>query len=190
MENENVQANETTEVKTEETKTEVKTFTEEEVQKLLNSKIQSETDKVRQNLYKEKIKPLEDELVKLKPVDKSESEIELENRLKVLEDKEKEIQAKERLIKVSETLKDNGLNSQLAKYINLQGVEDLESYTKELAGVLQKHITDSQINNSYKPSNHTGNKDVISKDDFIKMSYADRVNLFKSNEELYKRLSK
>lgn len=182
MENEKVQVTETTEVKTEEikaeeTKTEVKTYTEEEVQKLLKNGIQSETDRVRTE-YSKKLK------------EKDDNSKNYGDKLKELEQKEKEIQAKEKLIKVSETLKNNGLDSELAKYINLQGAEDLESYVGEVAEILKKHITDSTINNSYKPSSHAGNKDTISKDEFMKMSYADRVNLFKSNEELYKRLSK
>jgi hypothetical protein len=149
------------------------TYTEEDVAKL----IQSASDKVRTE-YSAKLKEKED------------SSSTYETKLKELEQKEQEIAKKEKMFKVSETLKNNGLDSQLSKYLNLEGVEDIESYTKEVAGVIQKHITDSAINNSFKPSNHVGNKDAISKDDFMKMSYADRVNLFKSNEELYKRLSK
>lgn len=163
MENENVQP----------TETETKTYTEEDIQKL----IQSETDKVRTE-YSKKLNEKED------------SSKTYEEKLKELEQKEQELNKKDKLFKVSETLENKGLDKSLSKYLNVDNVEDLDSYIGEIANVLQKHLTDAKINNSYQPSNHTGNKDVISKDDFMKMSYSDRVNLFKSNEELYKRLSK
>lgn len=160
-------------------------FTEDAVTK----RLQSETDKVRTD-YSKKLKDVEDELVKYKPVDKSESEIELDKRLKALEDKEKEVQAKEKLLKVSETLEGNGLDKQLAKYLNVQGVEDLESYVKEVSTVIQQHITDSKIDNSFKPNNHQSKKDTITKEDFNKMGYMERTKLFTTNKDLYDRLNK
>ncbi|WP_406542432.1 hypothetical protein [Clostridium ljungdahlii] len=62
----------------------------------LNKSIQSETDKVRTE-YSKKLKDATDELNKYKPVEKSDGEIEMEKRLKVLEDKEKKLLRKRRL---------------------------------------------------------------------------------------------
>ncbi|AKA71227.1 capsid assembly scaffolding protein Gp46 family protein [Clostridium scatologenes] len=164
-------------------RTEVKTYTEEEVNKLLNAKIQSETDKVRTE-YSKKMKTLEEEVKTLKPVEKSESELKLEERLKALEDKEKEVQAKEKLLNITNKLSEQGLPSQLAKYL-MQG-EDVET---EIAS-LKEIFTNNVIDNSYKPQNHKSSKDVITKEQFNKMSYMDRMNLFKSNKDLYQKLSK
>lgn len=159
----------------------VKTFTEED----LNKKLQSETDKVRTE-YSKKIKAMEEELKELKPKEKTQEQIELENRVQALEQKEKEIQAKERLFKVAETLENNGLNKQLAKYLNVQGIEDLESYITEIKETLNKQLLD----NSFKPQNHSNAKEIVSKEEFNKMSYMERQKLYRENKELYKKLSK
>ncbi|NME94594.1 DUF4355 domain-containing protein [Clostridium cochlearium] len=161
-------------------KTETKTFTEEELQK----KVQSAEDRIRTE-YSKKIKALEEELETFKPKKKTEAEIELEKRIKALEDKEKELQAKELELKVSKTLENNGLPSQLAKYLNTTGVEDVESYLGEIKEVLNKHL----INNSYKPQDHAGNKTSITKEQFKKMSLMQKQELYKENEALYNKLA-
>lgn len=174
----------TEEIKQEDTKTDnIKTYTEEEVTKLLKAKLQSETDKVRTE-YSKKLKDKDDELNKYKPKEKSETEIELENRLKVIEDKEKEVSKKERLLNISDELEKQGLPKQLNKY--LLEVKDTATEINSLKEI----FNNSKLDNSYKPSSHNSQKDSITKEQFLKMGYADRLNLFKSNKELYNRLSK
>ncbi|CDI50393.1 capsid assembly scaffolding protein Gp46 family protein [Clostridium tetani] len=165
---ENLNNNQTTEERT--------TFTEEELQK----KVQSAEDKVRTE-YSKKIKALEQELEAFKP----NAEIELEERIKKLENKEKELQAKELKLKVSKTLESNGLPTQLANFIQMEGVEDVESYLGEVKEVLNKHLVD----NSYKPKNHAGNKNSITKEQFKKMSLIQKQELYKENEALYLKLA-
>lgn len=161
---------------------ETRTFTEEEVNKLK----QSAEDKVRTE-YTKRIKALESELKEYKPRTLTDEEKALQDKIKALEDKEKELEFKERNIKLQDTLKNNGLDAQLAKYLNLQGVQDIESYVGEVAEVLKTQIKNS---NTYKPNAHKSEDNSITKAQFSKMSYADRLNLFKTNEELYKQLSK
>ncbi|MCR1933884.1 DUF4355 domain-containing protein [Clostridium tepidum] len=190
---ENLENKQTTEVNTEQENSqevgtdtqEVKTFTEEDLQK----KIQSAEDRVRTE-YSKKIKDMEEELEKLRPKEKSQSEIELENRIKALENKEKEVQAKELQLKVSKTLSDNGLPSQLSKYLNTTGVEDVESYLGEVKNILTEHINNNALNNSFKPQSHNSNKEKISKEDFNKMTLLERQKLYETNQELYNKLSK
>lgn len=150
-----------------------------EVDKLL----QSEADKVRTE-YSKKLKDTTEELNKFKPKDKSPEEITLETRLKALEDKEKEISQKEKALNISKKLEEQGLPSQLSKY--LIGVEDAETEINGLKEVFNSNL----ISNSFKPKIHTGTGDSITKEQFLKMNYTDRVNLFKSNKDLYERLSK
>ncbi|PJI07665.1 MULTISPECIES: hypothetical protein [Clostridium] len=180
MENE-IKTNETQETKEEDIK--VKTFTEEEVKNLLNAKVQSETDKVRTE-YSKKLKTTEDELNKYKPKEKSQAEIELENRLKVLEDKEKEVSKKERLLNISDELEKQGLPKQLNKY--LLEVKDTATEINSLKEI----FNNAKLDNSFKPQSHASTKDSITKEQFLKMGYTDRLNLFKSNKDLYDRLSK
>lgn len=157
---------------------ETKTFTEEEVSK----KVQSETDKVRTE-YSSKIKGLEDELNKYKPKQPTEKEKQLQDRIKEFEEKERLFSLKEKTIKVQDQLNTLGLPKELGKYINVG--DDVETSLKELSDILK----DYKSNNGYIPRGHketTG----ITKEQFSKMSYKDRLNLFKTNTELYNQLSR
>ncbi len=69
-------------------------------------------------------------------------------------------------------------------------MEDVESYLVEVKNVLTEHINNSALNNSFKPQKHNSNKTSITKEDFNKMSYMERMNLYKENKELYNKLSK
>lgn len=149
----------------------------------LNKNIQRECDKIRTN-YSKKLKDATDELNKYKPVEKSEAEIEMEKRLKILEDKEKEVAQKEKVLNVSNKLEEKGLPKQLSKY--LVGAEDLETSITEI----KELFNNAQINNGFKPEQHKSKEDSITKEQFQKMGVMDRMNLFRTNEELYKKLSK
>ena len=146
----------------------------EGVQKIL----QSETDKVRTE-YSKKIKELESKL----PVEPTEEEKALQERIKALEERERAIAQKEFETELQGKLKDKGLNEQLSKYLNVEGVEDLETYLEEVAKVVSNQVE------GYKPRGHESNVGVT-KEQFSKMSYVERMNLFETNRQLYDTLSK
>ncbi|WP_195964645.1 hypothetical protein [Clostridium cuniculi] len=152
-------------------------LTEEQLQGV-NKVIQSETDKVRTE-YSKKIKELESKL----PVEPSEEEKAFQERIKALEERERAIAQKEFETELQGKLKDKGLNEQLSKYLNVQGVEDLETYLEEVAKVIGNQIE------GYKPRGHESNVGVT-KEQFSKMSYVERMNLFETNRQLYDTLSK
>lgn len=152
-------------------------LTEEQLQGV-NKVIQSETDKVRTE-YSKKIKELESKL----PVEPTEEEKALQERIKALEEREKAIAQKEFETELQGKLKDKGLNEQLSKYLNVEGVEDLETYLEEVAKVIGNQIE------GYKPRGHESNVGVT-KEQFSKMSYVERMNLFETNRQLYDTLSK
>lgn len=139
-------------------------MTKEEYEKA----IQSAEDKVRTE-YSKKVKELEEKL----PVEKSEKELELEQ-------KEKILLAKENEYKIKDTLAEKKLPSQLAKYLK---VEDLENDIDEVVNVLNTYLLDS----SHKPISKKNN-DGMTKEQFQKLSYAERLKLAETNEELYKKL--
>jgi hypothetical protein len=145
----------------------------------VKGKIQSETDKVRTE-YSKKLKESQDELLKYKPKDKTEAELELEKKQTELANKEKEITNKERLFKVQELLQTNNLPSSLAKYLH---GEDLDAMTKEVTEILNNHI----LNGSFKPTKHK-TTDSITVEDFKKMSYSQKADLAEKNPELYAKL--
>ena len=152
-------------------------LSEEQLQ-VVNKIIQSETDKLRTE-YSKKIKDLESKL----PRKMTEEEKAFDERIKALEKREKAIAEKEYITTVQGKLKDKGLNEQLAQYLNVQGVEDLETYIEDIAKVVGSQMQE------YKPRGHESNVGVT-KEQFSKMSYVERMNLFENNRALYDALSK
>lgn len=149
-----------------------------EVQKLL----QSHEDRIRTD-YSKKLKDANDELAKYKPVEKSETEKALEERLSALEAKEREIANREKAMTIANKLKEKEIPVELAKYLNIG--DDMDTAIEELGTVFGNYF----LNGSNKPSNHQTNKG-ITKQDFKKMSYAERAKLFQENPTLYNALSK
>ena len=143
---------------------------------------QSCEDRVRTD-YSKQLKDVRAELDKYKPVEKSETEKDLEARLSKIEAKEKELAIKERQMTISTKLKEKGLPSDLAQYLNIG--EDIDKSIDGVNTVLASAI----LNNGNKPTTHTTNQGVT-KADFRKMSYGERAKLFQTNPELYKLLAK
>jgi hypothetical protein len=142
----------------------------------LDKTIQSETDKVRTE-YSKKLKSLEDEIVKYKPVEKSDAE-------KQLEARELEISKKEKMFKVKESLSQNNLPSDL--YDVIYGELDDDARVSKLSDILNNVVLDGSFKGSKK---HT-KSDSITKDQFKKMSYAERTKLYNDNPSLYNELVK
>ena len=139
-------------------------------------------DRVRTD-YSKQLKEVRAELDKYKPAEKSETEKDLEARLSKIEAREKELAAKERQMTISSKLKEKGLPSDLAQYLNIG--EDIDKSIDGVNTVLASVI----LNNGNKPTTHTTNQGVT-KTDFQKMSYSERAKLFRDNPELYKLLAK
>ena len=141
---------------------------------------QSEADKVRTN-YSKQLKDTQDELNKYKPKEKTDEEKSIEARLKALEDREAELNKKERQVQVKGKLEELGLPTGLADYLNFKDDEDIE----KVGGELAKYF----LENGNKPTNHAKSQPVT-KEQFKKMSYVQRAQLYSENPELYKALSK
>ena len=141
---------------------------------------QSEADKVRTN-YSKQLKDVNDELAKYKPKEKTEEEKSIEARLKALEDREAELNKKERQAQIKDKLEELGLPTGLATYLNFKDDDDIEKVGGELAGYF--------LENGNKPKNHPKSQPVT-KEQFKKMSYIQRAQLYQANPELYKALSK
>jgi len=84
---------------------------------LVSKYVQSETDKVRTD-YSAKLKTANDEIARLKPVEKSDAEKALEERISALESKEKELANKEKSMTLASKLKEKELPEGLAQFIN------------------------------------------------------------------------
>lgn len=148
------------------------------VQKIL----QSHEDRIRTD-YSKKLKDAETELAKYKPLEKSESEKKLEERIAALEAKEQELANKERAMTIAEKLKAKDLPQDLAKFLNV--TDDMDSTIEEVAKMFGGHFLDK----TNKPTNHVTNRG-LTKADFKKMSYSQRAQLYQENPQLYEALSK
>lgn len=159
---------------------EIKGLSEEQmadVQKLL----QSHEDRIRTD-YSQKLKDANAELMKYKPVEKSDAEKNLEERIANLEAREQEIANKEKAMTIASKLKEKGLPETLAKYLNIG--DDVDTTIEEVGTAVNSYF----LNNGNKPTNHNTNKG-LTKSDFSKLSYGERAKLFQENPELYKALS-
>lgn len=133
--------------------------------------LQSEGDKIRTK-YNKTIKDLESKL----PVEKSAEQIAYEK--EVADFKKEKSQ-----FELSKALSDKGLNSELSKFLNTDGVEDLETYIKDLNSLIGGQ-------NFVPNKGHSGGTGNITKEQFNKMNYIERQKLYLENKELYNILSK
>lgn len=138
--------------------------------------VQSETDKVRTD-YSAKLKTANDELSKYKPKEKSEQEKTLDERTKSLDEREKAIAEREKSLDLTKKLSEKGLPADLAKYLNVDDDEALNS------------ISNLLLSNGNVPKSHPKNNG-ITREQFKKMNYMQKAKLFAENPELYKKLSK
>ena len=152
------------------------TFTEDEV----NKKIQSAEDKLRTS-YSRQIKDLQEQIKKLSPVEKTQAEIDIENRLAALEASEKAVADRERKIAVQEKLSDSGLDKALAGY--LKDDADVEA----LSAIVENIVKLRMKNNGYVPNEH-GSDEKVTPEEFKKFTYSQKVEYLQKHPESYKRL--
>ena len=134
---------------------------------------QSTEDRIR-TTYSEKIKGLEDELSKVKP--------------KELTDDQKKIQELEAELnqtKFANKLKTLGVSDEFASY--LRNDIDMDKFSKFYDGLKAKTTSNGQEN--FVPSQNQNNGAGITKEQFHKMSYDEKVRLYTENAELYSQLS-
>lgn len=146
-----------------------------------DKRVQSETDKVRTS-YTKKIKELEAKVKELSPVEKSESETELENRIAELDKKQAELDAREAALKLNDALNAKGIGNELSAF--LRSDVDVDA----LANVIDTMVANRVKATGYVPSGHKS-AETLTKEDFRKMSYEKKKQLFDENPELYRTLA-
>lgn len=152
-----------------------------EQQDAVTKLLQSEGDKIRTK-YSNELRSVNEELAKFKPIEKSEAEKAMDERLRAIEAREAEIAQKEKSYEVAQKLRNAGLPSELAAYLNLG--DDIDATIEKVGVAVNGHF----LSNGNKPGNHS-KQQAITRQQFRKMSYAERANLLATNPELYKILS-
>lgn len=141
--------------------------------------IQSAEDKVRGKLSKQ-IRDLEAKVKELSPVEKTQAEIDLENRIAALEASEKAVADRERKIATQEKLSASGLDKTLVDYIK----EDAD--IDALSNIVNEIVKTRMKSNGYVPTDHASDEKVT-QEEFSKMSYSQKVEYSQKHPESYKR---
>lgn len=142
--------------------------------------IQSATDKVR-GKYSKEIKELRDKIKELTPVEKTQAEIDLENRIAALEESERAVATQKKRLEMQELLSSKGLDKSLIDFVK----EDTD--IEALAGVIDGIVKGKVKNNAFVPVNHSSDE-TVSQEEFRAMNYSQKLELQKKSPELFKRL--
>ena len=142
--------------------------------------IQSAEDKVRGKLSKE-INTLKEKIKELSPVEKSQAEIDLENRIAALEESERQVQEQKRKLEIQESLSGKNLDKSLVDF--LKDDADVEA----LSNIIDEIVKSRMKSNSYVPGDHTSD-DKVTPEEFKKTSYSQKLELSEKSPELFKRL--
>lgn len=142
--------------------------------------IQSAEDKVRGG-YSKQIKELEAKVKELSPAEKTQAEIDVENRLAALEASEKAVAERERKIAVQEKLSANGIDKTLADYVKDDA--DVDKLSALVDGIVKSRMKA----NGYVPSDHSST-DRVEPEEFKKWSYSKKEKFAQEHPESYKRL--
>lgn len=186
MENENVNVNETTQETVQE---EVKTYTQDEVLKLL----QIESDKRVTEALKKQAKKHEKELSLSKLDDNAREKAEKDNRIAELEEKLAAFEVEKNKSELKSVLAARGLSAEFADIINI--TDDLEASQANIDKIdkLFKAAVTAEVERRLAGNAPKGNGGTVSgnvtKEQFSKMSLAQRAQLYKENKDTYAKLA-
>lgn len=145
----------------------------------VKSFVQAEKDNLIKD-YEQQLNVLKTKL----PKELSDEEKAYNEKIKALEEKEKQLLQKEKDFEIQSVLKEKGLNVELYKFLNFNEVEDINKYVDDFLKLTKS------TEEGYKPSNHKSKSTAITKEQFKKMNYVERLNLYNTNPNLYNELSK
>ena len=172
------------------TGTETKTYTQEEVDKML----QSEVDRRITSALKKQAKSNEakiKEAQKLAQMNESEKfQYELEQREKAIEEKEKALALAENKNEASKILADKGLSLSLVDFVIAEDAETMNSNIRLLEKAFKdsvKREVEKRLGSSA-PKKNLPIEDTITKDKAMKMGIRERQNLLNENPELFAQL--
>lgn len=141
--------------------------------------IQSAEDRVRGKMSKT-IKELQEKVKELTPVEKTQDQIDLENRIAALEKSEKEVAAQKKRLDIQEQLSGKGIDKSMVDFLRADA--DLEAFSDLIDTITKTRMKSS----GYVPGEHTSD-DKITPEDFKKMTYSEKVNFLQAHPEAYKR---
>ena len=168
-----------------------KTYTQEEVEKLL----QKEGDRRVTEALKKAEKKNQDkvkEAQKLAQMNEQEKyEYELKQREKAIAEKEMELTLAENKNEASKILSEKGLSLTLVDFVVADDADTMKSNIDLLDRAFKASVraeVEKRLGSS-SPKKSTASDGVVTKDEFNKMTISEQAELFKTNPELYKQLT-
>lgn len=184
---ENKVVDEGQEVETPETQTDEKTYTQSELDALL----QAETDRrVSAALKKQERKNAEKlkEAQKLAQMNEQEKfQYQLEQREAAIAEKEKELALAENKAEASKILAEKGLSPQLVEFVVAEDAETMSSNISLLERCFKESVK-AEVNKRLAgnaPKKGLPLEKTITKEDFLKMSYSELMELKQNNPEIF-----
>ena len=178
-----VEGGATTEVK------EVKTFTQEEVDKMISKRLQRERKDIEAKIESERKEA--EELAKLSEAEKQKKLF--EKQVREFEETKKAFENERLLNETSKQLDAKKLPIKFAKLLKGKNAEEtfenIQLFEVEFNEAVEKVVTERLRGNVPKTTTSLNNPS-ITKDQFNKMDLAQRQKLFNDNRELYNELSK
>lgn len=174
------------EVETQET--EVKTYSQEEVDKLIQ---QASDKRVSQALETAKQK-WEKETTAAKLASMSESE-QVNHLKEQLEQEKAELHKEKVFMEVSKQFAAKNLPASFAKYVGgtaEEVAETLAQFETEWQEALEQALKQKLATGSHSPKSSNSQGKLMTKEEFQALSYNDRLKLYKENPELFNKLSK
>lgn len=170
---------------------ETKTYTQEEVDKLLQQQTDRRVTSALQKQQK-KFDAEKAEAEKLRDMDEAQKrEYEYNKRLAELEEKEKAFALMENKVSATKVLGDRGLPIQFVDYIVAEDAETMMTNINEFEKAWKAALADA-VNARLAapaPKGSTATQTGLTREQFNKMSIAQQAELYKTNPQLYKTMT-
>ena len=168
-----------------------KTYTEEEVQALL----QQEGDRRVSSAQKKWQKDLENKMAeaeKLRNMDESQrKEYEYEQKLHELEDREREFAITQNKLEATKVLANRNLPVEFVDYIVAEDAETMMANITTFEKLFNSAVADAVAKRIASPAPKTGSakQTGLTREEFKKLSISQQAEIYRTNPELYKQLS-
>ena len=169
----------------------IKTFTQEEVDKIVAKRLAREKKDIEEKIEKERKEA--EELAKLSEAEKQRKLFEKE---KAEFEETKRAYEKEKLLnETQKQLSQRNLPISMAKHLvgeNAEGtLENINEFEKDFNSALEKMVNERLKGNTLKGgTTKINNSDTLSKEQFNRMTYKERMKLYEEDRELYNSLMK
>lgn len=168
-----------------------KTYTQEEVDALLQSEVDRRITSALKKQEAKNQKKLE-EAKKLAQMDETQRfQYELEQREAAIAEKERELALAENKAEASKILATKGISPELVDFIVAEDAETMMANISLLEKEFKKSVKDEVEKRlaSSAPKKGLGQNKTITRDDFMKMSFTELTELKQNNPELYRALA-